>query len=57
VELTLFNLLEGEVPVDDEDSQVEGFGQQPELTVDIDNPLNKEGSAGVFHLSLDLNGL
>jgi hypothetical protein len=25
--------------------------------VDIDNPLNKEGSAGVFHLSLDLNGL
>lgn len=57
MELTLFNLLEGEVPVDDEDSQVEGFGQQPELTVDIDNPLNEEGSAGVFHLSLDLNGL
>lgn len=55
--MTLFNLLEGEIPVNDEDSQVEGLWQQAELTVDINDPLNKEGSAGVLHFSLDLNGL
>ena len=57
VQLTLLNLLDREVSVDDEDSQVEGLGHQAELTVDIDDPLNQEGSAGVFDLSLNLHGL
>jgi len=38
--LTLFNLLEREVPVNDEHSKVEGLGHQTELTVDVDDPLN-----------------
>ena len=55
--MTLLNLLDGEVPVDNEDSQVEGLRHQAELTVDVDDPFNQEGSASVLDLSLNLDGL
>ena len=44
MQLALFDLLEREEAVDQENSYVQGLGDQAELAMDINYPLNKEGS-------------
>ena len=49
--MALLDRLEGEEAIEDENSDVERLRQKTELTVHVNDPLDKEGSAGVLDLA------
>ena len=49
--MALLDRFEGEEAIEDENGDVEGLRQETELTVHVNDPFDKEGSAGVLDLA------
>lgn len=55
MQLTFLYLLEGQEAVNDVDSDIEGLRLKSKLPMDIDDPLDEEGTAGILDLSRHLD--
>jgi hypothetical protein len=50
--LRLLDLSDGQVSVNDVDGHIESFWKQSELSVNVNDPFDKESSGGILYLCL-----
>ena len=54
MQLALVDLLSAHVLIDQINCHIEGFGQQAEFSMNVDNPLDEECTRSVFNFRLHL---